>query len=416
VAGIFQMITPLQQTASIAVSDLMRSMVETIEERQREEQEKANGTKKDEAVKTQPQPDQSQRVANEKISAYLFGIMKPDPDAFASLVSRFSSALGVTQENDESSFSFARRLQDALTLTGSFEKADAQGKATTISLKSFGVSEAQVVDVLNNGANAKTDPMAALAARIAQSAGLTGKEEDFGVQISDAIMAMRATLPKSVDDLEESTGLKELGVSAQQMIAAIANPFGDAARAVKDALNEQAQGTRFMTRETLKVIQRLEDVADPKTKEELQAERGEDRIGEVNDAEVKAEREQDIQSRDAQGKLEDVQELQDVVKEHIDAAAGEKTDGTEGQGPVDISSEIALISVLAATPDEEAARAENDNAPAEADKAKTDATTTPDDAEALLDAMAVVDDARNTILPISIDDNGLYELLKKKAA
>ena len=410
------MITPLQQTASIAVSDLMRSMVETIEERQREEQEKANGTKKDEAVKTQPQPDQSQRVANEKISAYLFGIMKPDPDAFASLVSRFSSALGVTQENDESSFSFARRLQDALTLTDSFEKADAQGKATTISLKSFGVSEAQVVDVLNNGVTAKTDPMAALAARIAQSAGLTGKEEDFGVQMSDAIMAMRATLPKSVDDLEESTGLKELGVSAQQMIAAIANPFGDAARAVKDALNEQAQGTRFMTRETLKVIQRLEDVADPKTKEELQAERGEDRIGEVNDAEVKAEREQDIQSRDAQGKLEDIQELQDVVKEHIDAAAGEKTDGAEGQGPVDISSEIALISVLAATPDEEAAPAENDNAPAEADKAKTDATTTPADAEALLDAMAVVDDARNTILPISIDDNGLYELLKKKAA
>lgn len=410
------MITPLQQTAGIAVSDLMRSMVQAIEERQREEQEKANGTKKDEAVKTQPQPDQSQRVANEKISAYLFGIMKPDPDAFASLVSRFSSALGVTQENDESSFSFARRLQDALTLTGSFEKADAQGKATTISLKSFGVSEAQVVDVLNNGVTAKTDPMAALAARIAESAGLTGKEEDFGVQMSDAIMAMRATLPKSVDDLEESTGLKELGVSAQQMIAAIANPFGDAARAVKDALNEQAQGTRFMTRETLKVIQRLEDVADPKTKEELQAERGEDRIGEVNDAEVKAEREQDIQSRDAQGKLEDVQELQDVVKEHTDAAAGEKTDGTEEQGPVDISSEIALISVLAATPDEEAAPAENDNAPAEADKAKTDATTTPDDAEALLDAMAIVDDARNTILPISIDDNGLYELLKKKAA
>ncbi|WP_454702441.1 hypothetical protein [Agrobacterium burrii] len=410
------MITPLQQTASIAVSDLMRSMVETIEERQREEQEKANGTKKDEAVKTQPQPDQSQRVANEKISAYLFGIMKPDADAFASLVSRFSSALGVTQENDESSFSFARRLQDALTLTGSFEKADAQGKATTISLKSFGVSEAQVVDILNNGVTAKTDPMAALAARIAESAGLTGKEDDFGVQMSDAIMAVRATLPKSVNDLEESTGLKELGVSAQQMIAAIANPFGDAARAVKDALNEQAQGTRFMTRETLKVIQRLEDVADPKTKEELQAERGEDRIGEVNDAEVKAEREQDIQTRDAQGKLEDVQELQDVVKEHIDASAGEKTDGTEGQGPVDISSEIALISVLAAAPDEEAAPTENDNAPAQANKAKTDATTTPADAEALLDAMAVVDDARSAILPISIDDNGLYELLKKKAA
>lgn len=409
------MITPLQQTASIAVSDLMRSMVETIEERQREEQEKANGTKKDEAVKTQPQPDESQRVANEKISAYLFGIMKPDPDAFASLVSRFSSALGVTQEQDESSFAFAQRLQDALTLTGNFEKADAQGKATTISLKSFGVSEAQVVDVLNNGVTAKTDPMAALAARIAQSAGLTGKEEDFGAQMSDAIMAVRATLPKSVSDLEESTGLKELGVSAQQMIAAIANPFSDAARTVKDALNERAQDAGFMTRETLKVIQRLEDVADPKTKEELQAERGKERIGDINDAEVKAEREQDIQARDAQGKLEDVQELQDVVKEHIDASADEKVEGENGQGPVDISSEIALISVLASAPAPETTPAENDNVPAEIDAPTTQAAA-DDDAENLLDALAVVDNTRNAILPISIDDNGLYALLKKKAA
>lgn len=116
------MITPLQQTAGIAVSDLMRSMVETIEERQREEQEKANGTKKDDAFRTDPQPDESQRFANEKISAYLFGAMKPDPDAFASLVSRFSAALGITQDADESNFSFAQRLQDALTLTQDFEK------------------------------------------------------------------------------------------------------------------------------------------------------------------------------------------------------------------------------------------------------------------------------------------------------
>lgn len=409
------MITPLQQTAGIAVSDLMRSMVEAIEERQREEQEKASGTKKDDAVKTQPQPDESHRVANEKISAYLFGVMKPDADAFASLVSRFSSALGVTQEADESSFSFARRLQDALTLTDNFEKTDAQGKATTISLTSFGVSKTQVTDVLNNGVTARTDPMAALAARIAKGAGLTGKEEDFGEQMSKAIMAMRATLPKNVSELEESTGLKQLGISARQMIAAIANPYGDEARAVKDALNDQAQGTRFMTRETLKIIQRLEDVADPKTKEELQAERGEERIGEINDAEVKAEREKDIKALDVQGKLEDVQELQDVVKEHIDASTGEKTDDAEGQGPVDISSEIALISVLASAPAQEAATAENDNEPAQTDAA-TNPADAKDDAEKLLDAHAIVEGDRAAILPISIDDNGLYELLKKKAA
>lgn len=409
------MITPLQQTAGIAVSDLMRSMVQAIEDRQREEQEKANGTKKDDAVKTQPQPDESHRVANEKISSYLFGIMKPDADAFASLVSRFSSALGITQEADESSFSFARRLQDALALTDGFEKADAQGKATTISLTSFGVSQAQVVDVLDNGANAKTDPMAALAARIAKAAGLTGKEEDFGDQMSRAIMATRATLPKNVSDLEESTGLKQLGISARQMIAAIANPYGDEARAVKDALNDRMQGTRFMTRETLKIIQRLEDVADPKTKEELQAERGEERIGEINDAEVKAEREEDIKALDAQGKLEDVQKLQDIVKEHIDASKDKKAEDADTQKPVDISPETALISVLAATPKEEATPAENEDEPA-----KTEAAESPADAEneaqKLLDAQGLVKDARAAILPISIDDNGLYELLTKKAA
>lgn len=409
------MITPLQQTASIAVSDLMRSMVEAIEDRQREEHEKANGTRKDDAVKTQPQPDESHRVANEKISSYLFGIRKLDADAFTSLISRFSSALGITQETDESSFSFARRLQDALTLTEGFEKTDAQGKATTISLTSFGVSQAQVVDVLDNGVNAKTAPMAALAARIAKGAGLTGKEEDFGAQISTVIMAMRAKLPKDVDDLEESTGLKQLGISALQMIAAIANPYGDEARAVKDALNDQMQGTRFMTRETLKIIQRLEDVADPKTKEELQAERGEERIGEINDAEVKAEREKDIRALDAQGKLEDVQKLQDVVKEHIEASKDKKTDGADRQKPVDISSETALISVLAATPKEEAAPAENEDEPAKTEAAESPADA-ENDAKKLLDAQGVVKDARAAILPISIDDNGLYELLKKKAA
>ena len=409
------MITPLQQTAGIAVSDLMRSMVEAIEDRQREEQEKANGIQKDDAVKTQPQPDESHRVANEKISAYLFGIMKPDADAFAALVSRFSSALGITQETDESSFSFVRRLQDALTLTDSFEKTDAQGKATKISLTSFGVSEGQVVEVLNNGVNAKTDPMAALAARIAKSAGLTGAEENFGDEMSKAIMAMRATLPKNVSDLEESTGLKQLGISARQMIAAIANPYGDEARAVKGALDEQAQGTRFMTRETLKVIQRLEDVADPKTKEELQAERGEERIGKINDAEVKAEREEDIKARDTQGKLEDVQELQEVVKEHMDASGEEKTEDADPQAPADISSETALISVLAAIPAGDADPAANGTEPSETDAAATPADA-EDDAEKLLDAQALVDDARTAILPISIDDNGLYELLKKKAA
>ncbi|MDS7594128.1 hypothetical protein [Agrobacterium tumefaciens] len=413
------MITPLQQTAGIAVGDLMRSMIETIEERQREEQEKANGTKHDETVKAaQPQPDQSQRAANEKISAYLFGAMRPDPDAFASLVARFSSALGVTQGNDETNAAFAQRLQDALTLTDNFEKTDYQGNPTKISLKSLGVSEAQVIDVMNGAVTSWTDPMASLAARIAKNAGLTGQEEDFGEQMTKAIMAARASLPKSVNDLEESTGIKELGISAEQMISAIANPWSETARAVKEALNEQAQSGGMTTRETLKVIQRLEDVADPKTKEELQAERDDNRIGEVNDAEVSAEREADIRNFDAKGKLEDVQKLQDAVKEHIDASKDAGSDDAQEAGPLDIDSEMAMISApssvttgsVQASPTDEA----EDNQPAEI-RSSTEADDV-NDAEKLLDAQTVVEEGQKHILPISIDENGLYELLRKKAA
>ena len=130
---------------------------------------------------------------------------------------------------------------------------------------------------------------------------------------------------------------------------------------------------------------------------------------------MKAEREEDIQALDAQGKLEDVQELQDVVKEHIDASGEEKTVDADPQASADISSETALISVLAAAPADEAEPAKNEDEPAETDAA-TNPADAEDDAEKLLDAQTLVEETRNAILPVSIDDNGLYELLKKKAA
>lgn len=55
------MITPLQQTAGIAVSDLMRSMVEAIEDRQREEQEKANSTQR--TMRSRPTRSRTKAIA-----------------------------------------------------------------------------------------------------------------------------------------------------------------------------------------------------------------------------------------------------------------------------------------------------------------------------------------------------------------
>ena len=102
------------------------------------------------------------------------------------------------------------------------------------------------------------------------------------------------------------------------MIAAIANPWSDTGLKVKNALAEKADGERTMTREMRKVIQRLEDVADPKTIEELQQDRTKSEPGRIEDEETRAEREQKIQALKASEKLEDVQDLQDAVKEHLD--------------------------------------------------------------------------------------------------
>lgn len=410
------MLPPLQQTSGLIVSDVLRSMLEGIEARRQEEQDKANGTEKQDKPLVEVKSDPVSIAANEKINAFFFGAMKQDTDPFATLVARFSSELGVEQGSDESNFSFARRLNDALALTR-FDKSDSQGNLRELSLKSLGVTSTEVIDVLKNGANSETAPAAALAARLASAAELTGGEQDFDVQIRDVLMQTRGKLPENQKTLEEDTGLKDLGISAETMIAAIANPWSDSAKLVKNALEEQSENTKAMTRETLKILQRLEEVADPKTTEELKAERGQDKAGEINDAEVEAEREQNIRNRDATDKLEDVQELQDAVKEHNDQSNTTTEPMVDGL-PVSVDPEIAMIQILAAMPAED--KADNDNLPASEDAVPTLEASSEaeqmDEAEQLLAATDLVDNEQDGILPISIDDNGLYYLLLKEAA
>ena len=409
------MITPLQQASGIAVTDLMRSMVTAIEERQQEERDEANGVKKDETTRPHIERSETHRVANEKITAHLFGSMQRDENPFATLIARFASALNIDQGQDETSFSFAKRLNDALVLTEAFDKTDSLGKPTQLDFAALEVSSVDVIDVIDHGATDKTKPMAALAARVAEESGFTGKEEDFDILMKTVLTARRAGLPKDVKALEEMSGLKDLGISASQMIAAIANPWGQEAQSIKGILDEKAQDANEMTLGTQKVIQRLEDVADPKTKEELKAEQGKDKIGEVNDAEVMAEREQDIKNAEAGEKLEDVQELQDAVKENLEAS-----DPAQAvDGDVAIDAEMAMIQVLAAIPVETEASTDNANStaePAKIEKPTDTETAAVDDSETLLDVQAVVQEGQKDILPISVDENGLYALLRKKAA
>ncbi len=415
------MLPPLQSSVGQFATTQLGSMLENIEARRREEDDKAKGREReDKVVATSPDPPTV--AANEKINAYFFGALKIDPDPFATLVARFSDALGLTQQADESSRDFARRLSDAVTMLG-FSKTDSLGQPVKITLESLDVTADGVIAVLRDGANGSTDPMAALAARVAEGAGLTGEEEDFEAQLSTALAETRLALPKSVTALEEATGLAELGLSAEDMIAAIANPWSDTGLKVKNALSEKVEGERSMTREMRKVIQRLEDVADPKTLEELKQARTKSEPGRIEDEETKAEREQKIQDLEASEKLEDVQDLQEAVKEHLDGAE-EAEPGEEPKTPAEGS--IELIQILAAVPsgNEKA----TDELSGEA-KAGAEADAAGQTAEGLSEAdgegaAAPLEDierqertgALDPILVLPVDEIGIYELLRREAA
>lgn len=409
------MLTPLQQTGTF-VSDQLRSMLEDIEARRKEADNKAAGKDKDDKV-VGVTYDPPSAAAQEKINAYFFGALKADPDPMASLISRFTSALGLTQGQDESSTAFAQRLSDAVAML-EFSKTDSLGQPVKISLTSLGVSEDDVAAILKGEATGPTDPMAEMAARIAESAGLTGDEEDFGDLMSAALMSMRATLPKDVGSLEEKTGLTKLGLTAQDMIAAIGNPWGDAAQKVKNALSEQAEGDKIMTREMRKVLQRLEDVADPKSVEELkQDETKRPEPGRVEDSETRAERKQDIQNLENADKLEDVRDQQEAIKEHL-----EDTEATEaGDNPAATTEDtLLIIQTLAALPIKH--EGDNDNK-LDSDIIGSDAPTSPANAltsqseEQVEEVMQMSEIANaDRILTIYVDDIGIYDLLHREAA
>ncbi|MDI7862968.1 hypothetical protein MRS76_13475 [Rhizobiaceae bacterium n13] len=404
------MLVPLQQSSAMFAADALRSMLEEIEARRQEAEEEAKGTEKD---RTFPGITYDQRTiaAREKIEAYFFGALKKEADPMVALIARFSAALGVTQGVEESSAAFARRLNDALTTTANFAKADALGNPVKISLVSLGVSADEVRSLLDGTAVGEQDPMAELAARIAIGAGLSGEEDDFEIQISRALMTARSKLPENVASLEKATGLKELGLTATDMIAAIANPWSETAQKVKDALSEQAKGEKSMTHGMLKIIQRLEDVADPKTLEELQREEAAPEPGHIEDEETKAERKRDILKLENSDKLEDVLKLQEAVKEHLDKA-GEHSDRGETQSSV--ASDVQAIQLLSALAD----GSETAKSPRKADQPLSEAAPgTIADGE-LAEVAGAEDDDRDLvdIFGLYVDENGIFELFLRNAA
>lgn len=410
------MLTPLESAQSSAIVSTMQSVIRTIEDRQREEAEKASGRKDDEARKAHIRSDESARQANARINEHFFGSNARSEDTLAKLIARFTDTLGVSRRPDETSRAFAQRLADMVALIDGSNRTDGQGNALTITLKSIGTTLEAVKTAMSGG---KTDDAGAnLVARLAFTSGVTqGAEEvdaDFEDRLTSMLTHLRGELPASKETLEKQTGLAALGFSAEDIIAAIRNPYGSEAQRMKDALAEKAQAEKALTPEMRKVLARLEDAANPKSIEELKLERVRRDPTRVEDAETRAEREETIKALEAGEKLEEARKLQDAVARANEAAAKGETTG-EVDDPVSKAlTTIQLLAAGAAAPDmEEKETSETGEAAGDAP-----AETTEEALRNLTEAEAREEkereEARKDVFVLRVDDNGIYDLITRQ--
>ncbi len=409
------MLTPLQSAQSTAAISAMQSIVETIEDRRREEAEKASGRKNDD-IREQAhlQSDDAARQANTRINEHFFGSNARGGDTLAKVIARFSDTLGITQQDGESARAFAQRLSDKITLVDSVGLA-AKGSTLNVSLRSLGTTLSSVKEAM---AGPSDDAAANLVARLALATGVTqGEDEadaDFEQRLSAMLTRERGELPADVATLERKSGLTDLGLTASDIIGAIRNPYGTEAQRVKDALAEKAEEEKALTPEMRKVLARLEDAADPKSIEELKLDRTKRDPTRVEDAETRKEREETIGKLEAGETLEDVEKLQDAVGRANEDAVKGKVDGRTPTEAID------TIQLLAAGAE---ATEVDEKAPAKPDHDLSPETETPAEStgEAVrnLDAAGVIEqqereEAKKGIFALRVDDNGIYDLITRQ--
>lgn len=413
------MLTPLQSAQSTAAVSAMQSLVDTIEERRREEAEKASGRKTDD-IREQAhlQSDDTARQANARINEHFFGSNARGGDTLAKLISRFSDTLGLGQQEGESARAFAQRLADKLALVESID-LPAKGSTLNVSLGALGTSLSAVQQAMSGPSD---DAAANLVARLAFAGGVTQGEgegegeadADYEQRLSALLTRQRGELPADITTVEKTSGLSDLGLKAADLVAAIRNPYGPEAERVKDALAEKADAEKALTPEMRKIIARLEDTADPKTIEELKLDRTKRDPTRIEDAQTRREREDTIRTLEAGKKLEDVAKLQDAVgRAHEDATKGK----TDGRKPVDALDTIQLLSAGAeATDTVEKATAKSGGKPADARDAPAE-----NSAEAVhdLDAASIREqqdreEAKKDIFVLRVDDNGIYDLITRQ--
>jgi hypothetical protein len=447
------MITPLQSSAGAVTTTLMQSMIDQADERRVEDEKKARKeTKEDDILKARISASKSHAALNDKVNAHFFGALKSDDSAMAELISRFLNVLGVSRSEGESDLDFGTRVGDSLTLVSMIGKKEANlpvvssipGEAQEITLARFRVSVDDIDAALNGTAEEPTE-MTKMAARFVTQYGLTQKEDEsdnrYSKRIGETMASVRKSMPASIEELETKTGLRDLGLTAAQMVAAIKYPYGTQAKIVQEVLDDAARTDGTSVEDTQIAIQRMEDIADPKSIEELKLERTQQSDPtRVENTETRKEREEDIRKLEAGEKLEDVKDVQDTIEKVNDAILNPPSEtgapASEGKPAPDVVTSVDLLLTLAAGAEmaeieEEAESSATSSTGGLADTTSAEAGTTDTSDEAKEEADATVllaragpgdaaapvgENAEATgILAVSLDENGIYEILKRQA-
>lgn len=422
---------PTQQGARTIVTSLVQSVVDDIEKRRQEEEDRLKGTKDEEKIlKARVVSDELAKTANARISEHFFGAQKRDENPMATLMARFASAMGLARNSGESDMDFGTRLQDSLVLASMIDKKEALAANPEVTLARFKVSAGDIAGVINGTADNPSfmaETLARFAVRSGVVQGTDESDDSYSRRLGTAMALERRSLPETTDTLEKKSGLADLGITAQEMIAAIKRPHGVEAQKIKAILDDKASEEKTASADMRKVLQRLDDVADPKSLEELKLERMKSDPTEVEDSETRKEREEDIAARENTEKLKDVKEsreaIGDITEETMKSGDAGKTGGT-----INVALALETIQVVAASGEiaEVVADAEKSGDASSADAVNGAAaqnqpepgTPEAEIQQAVLLARAGQEsdadrrDAERDILAVKVDENGIYAILQ----
>ncbi|MGW9230102.1 hypothetical protein ACWGPT_04445 [Pseudorhizobium sp. NPDC055634] len=331
------MILPTDAAFGKVATNLMHSVLESIEERRREDEEAATGKRRDMVAEARVSASTEAKRAKDKIAEALFSLNHVDPNQLKiELIERLVGKLGMDLEENRSNYALGKAIEDAL------------------------------------------------------------KELD----------------PVELMKLERDLGLRAMGITLDTLVAAIKNPHGDDNQRLMEGLSNAASGTNGF--DVRRVLQRLEEVAAPKTLEELKlGPQGYDPTR-VDDAQAQAERQGDIRMLEASSGLEAVQKMQEAASE-VDSERATAEPAEADTRPDELLVLAAAVE-LAETVGPETQVPQDAPLPANgvAPAPLADVTAVNAEAAEELAASAAIDGEAATMIPVTVDEIGLYALLKKR--